>query len=206
MALLHRATLTPSKIDLMTSWLPSRPWFTAHAGLRQIGAYRFDDPAGEVGLEAILVEADGAPVVHVPLTYRGAPLPGADDFLLGTAEHSVLGTRWVYDGCGDPVWASALATVILASGEQAEEWVDADGTLVPRTPTVRVHASGPRDGKAHAVDTVTTRDEGATTVVAAGSLDLVVVRVVGTAAPGESRLTGSWNGAPPATLAVAHPR
>ena len=27
MALLHRATLRPTKLDLLTAWLPSQPWF-----------------------------------------------------------------------------------------------------------------------------------------------------------------------------------
>jgi hypothetical protein len=82
-----------------TTWLPSRPWFTGDGELQQVGAYRFDDTAGEVGLEALLVQSGGGEVMHVPLTYRGMPLPGADEFLVGTAEHSVLGARWVYDGC-----------------------------------------------------------------------------------------------------------
>ena len=40
----------------------------------------------------------------MPVTYRDAPLPGADAWLIGTMDHSVLGKRWVYDGVGDPVY------------------------------------------------------------------------------------------------------
>ena len=51
----------------------------------------------------------GQPVTyHVPLTYRGAPLAGAEGALLGTSEHGVLGRRWVHDGAHDPVVAAAL--------------------------------------------------------------------------------------------------
>ena len=72
---------------------------------------RVDDPAGQVGVETILVvdEAGAAPVVYqVPLTYRAAPLDGAQSALVGTMEHSVLGRRWVYDGPHDPVYAAQL--------------------------------------------------------------------------------------------------
>jgi hypothetical protein len=33
------------------------------------------------------------------MTYRASALPGADGGLIGTAEHGVLGGRWIYDGC-----------------------------------------------------------------------------------------------------------
>jgi hypothetical protein len=134
MALLYEATLVPSKLELLTAWLPGRSWFTGDAELQRVAAYRFDDPAEEVGVETFLVRAGGNSVYQVPMTYRNAALPGKDDFLLGTTEHSVLGTRWVYDGCADPVWASALATAILTGGAQAEEFVDRGGRLESRAP------------------------------------------------------------------------
>ena len=92
MALLHRAELRPTKLDLLAAWLPSRRWFHGPAGadIVRVAGFRFDDPAGEVGIETILVRL-GDGVHQVPLTYRGAPLDGADDFLVGTTEHSVLG-------------------------------------------------------------------------------------------------------------------
>jgi hypothetical protein len=89
-----------------------------------VAGFRFDDPAGEVGIETMLVSADGEIVYQVPLSYRGAPLPDRDAWLIGTSEHSVLGRRWIYDACGDPVYAAALAGVILAGTGQAEELVE----------------------------------------------------------------------------------
>ena len=62
MAHIHRATLAPGKLELLTGWLPSRPWCAGVEGLRQLGAYRFDDPAGEVGMESLLVQAGDGPV------------------------------------------------------------------------------------------------------------------------------------------------
>jgi hypothetical protein len=51
------------------------------------------------------------------MTYRGAPLrtaPGGA--LITTAQHSVLGTRWIYDGETDAVWLAQLLSLIRANG------------------------------------------------------------------------------------------
>ena len=128
MALLYDATLTPSKMTLVRGWLSERTWFEGEGKVSKLGAYRFDDPDGEVGMEAFLVQAAKGPVLHVPMTYRGSPLTGADEFLIGTTEHSVLGTRWVYDACGDPVWASALASTVLTGGTEAEQVIEEEGS------------------------------------------------------------------------------
>ena len=83
----------------------------------------FDDPAGAVGIETMLVMAGSGPVYQVPLTYRDAALEHGDDWLVGIAEHSVLGRRWVYDACGDPVYAAVLTSAIFAgAGQAAEAW------------------------------------------------------------------------------------
>src|SRR4051794_23253684 len=119
MALVYDATLAPSKQDLVVAWLPSRSWAEGIEVTAKLGEYRFDDPAGEVGVETILFSSADGRVVQVPLTYRAEPLAGADDFLVGTSDHSVLGPRWVYDGCGDPVWAATLAAAIVTGGTQA---------------------------------------------------------------------------------------
>ena len=99
MALIHQAELRPSKQELIAQWLPSQPWFLGGdtATLARIGSYRFDDPDGEVGMETFLMNL-GETVYHLPLTYRGEPLDCAEEWLVGTMHHSVLGQRWVYDG------------------------------------------------------------------------------------------------------------
>jgi hypothetical protein len=201
MALIHKATLTPSKLALLTGWLPTRTWFTGDAEIWQVGAYRFDDPAGEVGVETLLVQGGNGSVFHVPLTYRGSPRPGAEEFLVGTAEHSVLGRRWVYDACSDPVWATALATTVLTGGTQVEEFVDVDGRLESRAPTATVHGSGGPGTPVDPIDAVSCRDAGPTTIVGSEHFELVVVRVIGAEAPGEHTLTGSWAYGGPAVLA-----
>ncbi len=129
MAILHRAEITPTKLELIAGWLPGQPWYAGpgHPELESVGAYRFDDPLGEVGIETLLVRAPGGPILQVPLTYRGEQLPGAEESLIGTMEHSVLGRRWVYDACGDPVYTRALAAVVSGDAVQAEEFFEVDG-------------------------------------------------------------------------------
>jgi hypothetical protein len=201
MAVLHKATLSPTKLDLLRAWLPSRPWFDGAGELQQVGAYRFDDPAGEVGIEALLVRSGDGPVFHVPLTYRDAPLSGAEAFLVGTAEHSVLGKRWVYDGCGDPVAVAALATAMLGGGTQAEEYVDLGGRLEPRVPTATVVGSGSGPVPAMDIHDIRCHDDGPTTVVRTTTMEVVVARVVGADIAAAETLTGRWDEGGPAVLA-----
>ncbi|MFJ6630043.1 1,4-alpha-glucan branching protein [Streptomyces sp. NPDC091376] len=118
MAVIHRTTLKPTKLELLTSWLPSRPWYCGGAGepeLAKAGGFRLDDPQGEVGIEFMVVTDASTPhptAYLVPLTYRGAPLAGAEHALIGTMEHGVLGRRWAYDGCHDPVLVAQLTALI----------------------------------------------------------------------------------------------
>jgi len=207
MALIHQATLNPSKIELLGGWLPGRAWSGGAGEVRPVGAYRFDDPAGEVGIETLLLQTGTGAVLHVPLTYRAAPVAEADEHLIGTLEHSVLGRRWVYDGCGDPVWATALATAVLTGGTQVEELVQQAGTgdLVPREASATVTGSGTGGTPVGEIVAVTGRDEGAATVVRAGRLELVLVRVVGTDLPEMATLTGRWTDGGPAVLAGVRP-
>jgi Maltokinase N-terminal cap domain len=171
MALLHDATVIPSKRELIAAWLPSQPWASGLPEVTPLGGFRIDDPEGEVGMEGILLRsADGTVVVHVPLTYRAAPLEGAEEHLVGTAEHSVLGTRWVYDAVGDPVFRAALAETIAGGGTGAEEYFEVDGEKVTREPAVSVAGSGGPPG------------------------ELVVVRIVGEDPESEAVLAASWDG------------
>ncbi|WP_291057662.1 hypothetical protein [Herbiconiux sp.] len=144
MALLHQATITPTKLEVAAAWAPGRAWFAGRVAppLAVGSAFRFDDPAGEVGIETLLLQdADGA-TVQVPLTYRGAPLEGAEGSLMGTMEHSVLGSRWVYDAAGDPVAVAALVSAILNRGREAELEVDTAEGRVRRESNASVLGSG----------------------------------------------------------------
>jgi hypothetical protein len=208
MALIYQAQLTPSKIEVLRAWVPAQPWLgdVDASTLESVGAYRFDDPAGEVGVETHLVRAADGRVLQVPLTYRNGPLAGAASALLATMQHSVLGERWVYDACADPVYAAALATTILTGGTEATHEVVTGGANVLRPSTTRVTGSGSPGSKLPGFGPATHAAEGTTTVITMATLSLTLLRVIG--APGSGgapTLTGTWPGREvPALLAVAH--
>jgi Maltokinase N-terminal cap domain len=194
MAILHKATLVPSKLELIASHLPHQPWFVPGdvAGPVLLGAYRFDDPDGEVGLETHIV-GHGNAIYQVPLSYRGAPLPGAERWLIGTMEHSVLGRRWVYDACADPVYVTALATAILTGQQEAAQFVEMDGKLEPRPSTAKVSGSGAPDTVVPLLEPHAPVTANGVTTIDAGALHLEIPRVVDPGRqPRELALNGTW--------------
>src|SRR5260370_42659617 len=104
MAVIHHTTLAPSKMELLAAWLPAQPWYAGsehQAAPARAGGFRLDDPDGEVGIEFIVVNdgsGDHVCTYLVPLSYRGAPLDGAGDALIGATEHCGRGTRGSYEG------------------------------------------------------------------------------------------------------------
>lgn len=172
MAIVHRTTLTPSKLELLEVWLPRQEWAEGIGSPTLIGAYRFDDPAGEVGLEGLLVETEIG-LLHVPLSYRAAPLAGAEAHLVGTMEHGVLGQRWAYDGEFDPAWRAAALHTIFTGSEGSNLLVHKDGELVDTVDTpVQVRGTGSSE--------VPSR------------VDLHVVRRVGEWCGGQEKLNATW--------------
>jgi hypothetical protein len=132
MAMIHHTTLTPSKLDLLTTWLPAQPWYTGGSGaLVKSGGFRLDDPADVVGIELMAVGA-GPVTYHVPLTYRSEPLP-TDDGLIGTMEHGVLGKRWAYDAVHDPVFVAQLLALIQDEAQPQAQSIShtPDHTVAP---------------------------------------------------------------------------
>lgn len=191
MATIHPgATLTPHFRDFLPAWVARQPWYrgTGVPSLSPVGWFRFEDPAGEVGVETHLV-ADGSVVYQLPLTYRGAPLPAAPaEALVATAQHSVLGTRWIYDGPADPVWVGELLRLVSAGGV-----ADPSGKRGGAPAEARGHRLGSREFSAGTVTVDLTR------VLTAGDPadDSDVVGVV----------TGVWHpggpGSPPVTGRLA---
>jgi Maltokinase N-terminal cap domain len=200
MALVHEATLTPSKLELLAQWLPSRSWFREAGPLTRIGSYRFDDPAGETGIECIIVQS-GVWLYQVPLTYRGAPLAGAEAHLVCTMEHSVLGPRWIYDGCHDPAAVDALATAILTGASEAIVEVEVDGRMAVLPQVVSVHGSGSPGTPVPAVESISSEDDGDLTRIITRFYRVDLVRVIDTELDAPFVLTGSWEGTADTTLA-----
>jgi maltokinase-like protein len=208
MALLHRATLRPTKLELLAEWLPTRLWYTPSPGEPQrIAGYRFDDPADAVGIETMLIRVGDGPLHQVPLTYRAEPLTGATAWLIGTAEHSVLGTRWIYDATGDPVYATALTTAILTNSGQAAEHFQTDEGLVPRAPTMTITGTPTTQPlpTITALHQVGGNDPG---VLVTDTVELTIRRRLDTAITlTGSVLTGTWPGQDtPVPLAAVTPR
>ena len=181
MATIHKTTLSPSKLELLGGWLPTRSWYRG-AGkpeLSRAGGFRLDDPAGEVGIEFMVVADSAGPsavAYHVPLTYRAGPLEGAEVALVGRAEHGVLGTRWIYDGARDPVLVSQLLALLASRTEpQAQSVSDTPDHSVTVTPV--------RDDL---TATGTAQDSDATTdlVVGQASDFGAILRVVRVLSPG----------------------
>ncbi|NJP27258.1 1,4-alpha-glucan branching protein [Microbispora hainanensis] len=199
MAVIHRTTLTPTKLELLTSWLPTRPWYEGEGRpeLLKGGGFRLDDPKGEVGIDFMVVtdvSGDRPVSYHVPLTYRGAPLEDTAHALIGTAEHGVLGPRWVYDGTHDPVLVAQLHALLHGDAEPQHQSVSdtpdpsvvASLTGAPVPGPVRL--TGVADGP-HATDIVVDGDGG-------GRLTLRFTRVMrpGEADAGRTRghVTAGW--------------
>ena len=84
----------------------------------------------------------GGVLFHVPLTYRDEPLVGAERALITEMEHSVLGTRWVYDGLRDPRFVVMLAGVTMTGQGEALGMVVYDGRWYIAPTNVRIHGGG----------------------------------------------------------------
>lgn len=196
MAIIHEATMTPDKLTFCRDWLAKQPWSSGLTVTERIGGYRFDDPRGRVGVEFVLLAA-AEQVVHLPLTYRDAPLAGADDYLVTTAEHSVLGTRYVYDGCVDPVLVRVLLRAVLSGGTEARmEYHRRDGRVEEREAPARAKGSGSwRPDEIPVFDGLAIRRDGATAVVDAGGFEITVRRLLdGVPVAGDETLEVTWSG------------
>jgi Maltokinase N-terminal cap domain len=141
-AIFHRATVSPTKDELIAQWAPTRPWGPAvDVDIEVIGSYRFDDPDGRVGMETHLVAA-GPMLLQVPLTYRDEPLDGGEDAFITEMQHSVLGTRWVYDGLRDPQLVMMLAAVAMTGQGEALGMAVYDGRWYIAPTNVRIQGGG----------------------------------------------------------------
>ena len=183
-------------MDLLNEWLPNQPWFRCNGAMNlvRIGSFRFDDPDGEVGIETLLVASEGA-VFQIPLTYRGSPLPGADPDLVGTMAHSVLGTRWIYDGSGDPVYASALATIILTGQPQADQYFEVNGKMEKIPESIHLQSTGIPNTKVPVIGSAVSDTIGEVTTIRTKNLGMSVRRALNLVEGplGLSNLTATWD-------------
>ena len=101
----------------MPGWVAQQSWYAGDnaPALRPAALFRFEDPDGRAGIETHVL-TDGNAVYQIPMTYRAAPLPGAQAARISVSEHSVLGTRWIYDATADPAWRAALLRLVRDGG------------------------------------------------------------------------------------------
>ena len=145
-------------------------------------------------MEGFLLTDDEGHATHVPLTYRGRALEGARQHLIGTMNHSVLGPRWVYDACGDPVWTATLASTIVTGGTEAEEWVDVGATHERREPQVRIKGSGTTGPVLPPAGTQRLSENESYATISCAFGELVVVRRVGVDPDCPQTLMATWDG------------
>jgi hypothetical protein len=197
MAVLHLATIVPTKLELLQAWVPHQPWLGGAdtSTLTKLGSYRFDDPDGEVGIETHLLGTADGQVLQVPLTYRGAPRPGAERSLITTMTHTMLGDRWIYDGCHDPVYVTALVRAILTGGREADLYAATDAGLVLEPATTLVRGSGSlASASIPELAAPEVSYDGRTTTIDAG-VRLTLSRVISTTTlAANAALSGTWPG------------
>ncbi|MFF4241599.1 1,4-alpha-glucan branching protein [Actinomadura geliboluensis] len=215
MAVIYETTMTPGKLELLTAWLPAQPWYAGPGPaprLTRAGGFRLDDPDGEVGMEFMVVtdtSGDRPISYHVPLSYRGAPLDGAEEGLVGTSEHGVLGQRWVYDGTRDPVLVAQLLALLQGRAEPQHQTIGDKPD-----PSVSAHFTGTTASTLTAIKVVEHGPDRTGITVAtepSGTLTIGVTRVLDpheTATDVQAHVTAPWR-APDGTehrvpLAVLH--
>jgi len=157
-------------------------------------------------METHLVSA-GATLLQVPLTYRDEPLVGADDALIVEMQHSVLGTRWVYDGLRDARLVVMLAAVAMTGQGEALGMAVYDGRWYIAPSNVRIQGGGWTQERVP-VDGFDVDHEDATSAVLRNDrFDLTVFR---RPVPGPRPvigLTATWDGLPePVVLAEVRDR
>jgi hypothetical protein len=207
MARFHAATITPTKAELIADWIPTQPWGPdASDTVEVIGAYRFDDPDGSVGMETHLATAGGA-TFQVPLTYRDAPLDGADGALITEMHHSALGNRWVYDGLRDPMYVVMLAAVAMTGQGEALGMALYDDRWYIAPTNVRIRGGG-WGGERVPVDGFKLEsDDAGGSVLRNDRFELTVFRRPTPGSQPPIGLTASWEGqADPVVLAEVRER
>ena len=188
MAIIHRAELRPAKLELIADWLDTQSW-GGSGPVTALGAYRFDDPAGEVGVEGHLVSRGGV-VFHLPLTYRGASLDDPAAHLVGRMQHSVLGERFVYDATTDQVAVTCLGRA-LRGEQQPSVWeIHDQGRVVGRRdPSVGLTLRSDPGSRED------TGPVGCVVVPLDDAGELRIARVLGVDEPGgRTQLVATWDG------------
>jgi hypothetical protein len=207
MAIVHRATITPTKAELIAEWAPTQPWGPPpDVPIEVIGAFRFDDPDARVGMETHLVRY-GTTLLQIPLTYRDEPLEGADDAFIVEMQHSVLGTRWVYDGLRDPRFITMLAAVAMTGQGEALSMAEHEGRWYIAPTNVRIQGGGWTQERVPVDGFESGRDDETSVVLHNDRFELTVFHHPEPGPRPAIGLTATWDGQPePVVLAEVRER
>jgi len=193
MALYHDATVSPTKAELVAAWVSQQSWCPPDPGaVEVIGAFRFDDPEGEVGIETMLASVDGT-VVHVPLTYRADPVAGGDAGLITEMHHTALGQRWVYDGLHDDRYLTMLAAVAMTGQGEALGMVQYDGVWHLAPAAVRITGGGWTQERVSVDGFTSDERDGAVAVFVNERFELTVHRLPTTTPRTPLGLAATWD-------------
>jgi hypothetical protein len=200
MARFHLATIAPTKAELIAEWAPSQAWGPRReVPIEVIGSYRFDDPDARVGMETHLVMS-GDTLLQIPLTYRDEPLEDADDAFIVEMQHSVLGTRWVYDGLRDPRFVVMLAGVAMTGQGEALGMAVYDGRWYIAPSNVRIHGGGWTQERVPVDRFDIDHDDEHGTVLRNDRFELTVFRRPVAGPRPAIGLTATWDGQPNAVV------
>ncbi|TDX78413.1 trehalose synthase-fused probable maltokinase [Rathayibacter sp. PhB151] len=110
-------------IDRAAAWVADQRWYASKGRRPELeirGEWRLERADGDVVVHLVIDRAGSSPVLYqVPVTVRSAPVAGLEDALIES-----VGTRFVYDGPRDPLFARALFELIADGGSS-----DAEGAL-----------------------------------------------------------------------------
>ncbi|QHC63344.1 phosphotransferase [Rathayibacter festucae] len=110
-------------IDRAAAWVADQRWYASKGRRPELeirGEWRLERGDGDVVVHLVIDRAGSSPVLYqVPVTVRSAPVAGLEDALIESD-----GTRFVYDGPRDPLFARALFELIADGGTS-----DAEGAL-----------------------------------------------------------------------------
>lgn len=196
MAIFHMATNTPPKSEIIAAWLYEQPWGPATgAPIDLVASFHLDDPDGQVGMQVFIVNVAG--VLHqVPLTYRAAAVPELEPAFIATMEHSMLGTRYLYDGLADERFVLVLAGVAACGYGQALGFANYDGRWHAVPDQVLIQGTGAIGGRVAIDGFERSHGDGDTVVMANERLELTFFRSLGERPLPAIGLTGTWAGQP----------
>lgn len=199
MAIFHFSTNTPPKAEIIAGWIRHQPWGPAtDAPVALIGSFHLDDPDGEVGMQVYVVEVAGT-LMQVPLTFRDTPIPGSDA-LMSTMEHSVLGTRYVYDGLADDQFLTVLAGAAAAGYGQALGFAERDGRRYARPDELVLAGGGGLAGPIEVDGFGREPGDENTVVLRNDRMELTIYRRLTDRPAPVIGLTATWPGQPAITL------